>query len=482
MESIVMYPSPAIGHMISMVELAKLILKHKPSVFIHIIIFDLPYNDGSTATYIDKVSATISSIIFHHLPTVTLPPSITSSTRHHEELTFEVLRVNNPNLHQALLSISRSYTVSAFILDCFCTTALSVTAKLNIPSFGFFTSGAGALAVLLYLPTIHKTITKNLKDIDTIIHIPGVPPIPSKGMPKPVLERENKAYQFFMDTSMKLSKSAGIIVNTFEKLESRSIKAMNDGLCVLDGSSPPIYSIGPLTTADDPSGSNGVDDNHDRPDCLKWLDSQPPQSVVFLCFGSLGVFSEEQLKEIAIGLEKSGQRFIWVVRNPPSKNKMMAIPEQLDPDLDLILPEGFLDRTKERGLVLKSWAPQVKILNHDSVGGFVTHCGWNSVLEAVLAGVPMVAWPLYAEQKLNSIFMVEEMKIALPVKESENGLVSSTEVEKRIRELMESEEGKCLRKQTMAMKNEGKAALNEGGSSFLALSNLFKSCNLQREF
>ncbi|MBA0552232.1 hypothetical protein Golob_023062, partial [Gossypium lobatum] len=129
----------------------------------------------------------------------------------------------------------------------------------------------------------------------------------------------------------------------------------------------------------------------------------------------------------------------------------------------------------ERGKVVKSWAPQVAVLNHDSVGGFVTHCGWNSVLESVCAGVPMVAWPLYAEQRFNRVLLVEEMKIALPMVESETGFVDSSEVEKRVRELMEWEQGKLVRERTVAMKHAAKAAMSEGGSSRLALAKLFES-------
>lgn len=92
------------------------------------------------------------------------------------------------------------------------------------------------------------------------------------------------------------------------------------------------------------------------------------------------MFSEEQLKEIAVGLEKSGERFLWVVRNPPE------LQNQTEPDLESLLPEGFLNSTKNRGMVVKSWAPQVPVLNHKALGGFVTHCGWNSVLESVCAG------------------------------------------------------------------------------------------------
>ncbi|MFS7949687.1 putative UDP-glucuronosyl/UDP-glucosyltransferase [Helianthus anomalus] len=96
------------------------------------------------------------------------------------------------------------------------------------------------------------------------------------------------------------------------------------------------------------------------------------------------------------------------------------------------------------------WAPQVKVLSHDSVGEFVTHCGWNSVLEGVRTGVPMVAWPQYAEQRLNKIMMVEEMKVALPMDESESGKVAAVEVAKRVRQLMESEEGKVVREMQQA--------------------------------
>ncbi|MFS7969207.1 putative UDP-glucuronosyl/UDP-glucosyltransferase, UDP-glycosyltransferase family [Helianthus anomalus] len=181
------------------------------------------------------------------------------------------------------------------------------------------------------------------------------------------------------------------------------------------------------------------------------------------------------LKEIAKGLEMSGVRFLWVVRSPPSdrdEDRFLPLPE---PDLDLLLPEGFLERTKDRGLVVKKWAPQVAILNHKSVGGFVTHCGWNSILEAVCAGVPMVAWPLYAEQRFNRVVLRDEMKLALPMDESEGGLVTAMEVEKRVRELMEGEEGIVVREVAKVRKEEAAMAVSDGGSSRVALSKLVAS-------
>ncbi|KAG2709776.1 hypothetical protein I3760_05G257100 [Carya illinoinensis] len=470
-EAIVLYPTPAIGHLISLVELGKLILTHRPSLTIHVLVAPPPYNAGSTTPYISSVSATIPSITFHRLPNVTLPPTISP---HHETLIFELLRLNNPNVHQSLLSISERYSIHALIMDFFCSQALSVATNLNIPGYYYFTSPASCLAFFLYFPTLHRNTTKSFKDLNTLLEFPGAPPVPSSDVPKPVLDRSDKAYDYFLDCSISAAKSAGILVNSFQSLESRAIGALSNGLCIPDGPTPPIYCVGPLTASTDNRSTGG---NVTVPEWLKWLDLQPSQSVIFLCFGSLGLFSMEQLKEIAIGLEKSGIRFLWVVRNPPTQSHGLATPIQShEPDLDSLLPEGFLERTKERGLVVKSWAPQVAVLNHEAVGGFVTHCGWNSVLESICAGVPMIAWPLYAEQRINRVSMVKEMRIAFPMNESENGFVSAAEVEKRVRELMDSDEGKLIRERTLAMKNEAKTVLNEEeGSSRVALNNFFDS-------
>lgn len=293
-------------------------------------------------------------------------------------------------------------------------------------------------------------------------------------MPQPLLDRDNLTYHEFLNNFSGLTKSKGIIINTFDLLEPQAIKAIAHGACVPNGVTPPVYSIGPLIT--DARDQFGSGTSHDTlSESLAWLDAQPKGSVVFLCFGSQGTFSEAQLEEIATGLERSKQRFLWVVKSPQGITT--------DPNLEELLPKGFLERTKESGLVVKSWAPQNAILRHESVGGFVTHCGWNSLLEAVKNGVPMVAWPLYAEQHVNSVVFVEEMKLAIAIdlqtssKEGgEEGLVSAEEVEKRLRQLMELEEGKVLRKRSLEMKAMAMAAWStSGGSSFTDFSKLVGS-------
>ncbi|KAM7504818.1 hypothetical protein LguiB_003722 [Lonicera macranthoides] len=458
--AVVLYPSPGIGHLVSTVELGKLILDHQPSFSVTILITTVPFNTGSTAPYISRVSAETPSINFHHLPLVTLPQDSSSFA----DINFGIPRRNNPDVRQVLESIAQKSKIRAFLIDFFCNAAFEVSTSLNIPTYYFYTSGASGLSNFLYFTTIDKTVDKSLKDLNDYIHPPGTPPIFGSNFPKPLLDRDSSSYNNFIATAAQMPKACGIIANTFETLEPRAVKAIADGLCVIDGATPPVYYVGPLISTTDTSG--------DEHECLNWLNSQPSTSVVFLCFGSIGSFDKEQLNDMAIGLEKSGQRFLWVVRTPPTEDQTKRFLTPPEPDLNAILPRGFLDRTKDRGLVVKSWAPQMAVLNHHSVGGFVTHCGWNSVLEAVCAGVPMLTWPLYAEQKMNKVYLVEELKLALPLDESEKGFVSAAELEKRVRELMESERGKAVRENVLAMRDASKAATAAGGCSRVASERL----------
>ncbi|KAF6154546.1 hypothetical protein GIB67_027819 [Kingdonia uniflora] len=472
-DTIVLYPSPGIGHLVGIVELGRLINQHHPSFTIIILITTAPFNTGSTTPYINHISKTNPSLVFHHLPSVTVNELESFPSLHHEALNFELIRLNNPLLHTALQTISQTSNVRSVVLDFFCGIALEVTFLLNIPSYIFFSSAAGALVSFLYTPTIHRNTSKSLKDLNTYLDFPGIPSILSSDMPLPMLDRNDPAYSGFLSLSLFTAKGNGIIVNTFECLEEKAIKAITEGFCVLNGTTPPIYCIGPLIMGRI-GGESGNGDEM-RP-CLTWLDKQPSRSVVFLCFGSYGSFSAAQLREIALGLERSGQRFLWVVRIVPTENTLNAsLSANGNPDLESLLPKNFLDRTKEQGLVVNTWVPQVDVLNHISVGGFVTHAGWNSVLESVCAGVPMVVWPLYAEQRINRVLLVDDMKLAMSMNESENGFVDTEEVERKVRSLMNSDEGKGLRERTLAARDQAVAALSEGGSSRAALAKLAES-------
>jgi hypothetical protein len=252
----------------------------------------------------------------------------------------------------------------------------------------------------------------------------------------------------------RIAESSGILINTFEQLEARAVRDLRDGLCIPGRPTPPVYCIGPLVT-------EGGDKKHE---CLEWLDAQPDNSVTFLSFGSQGTFSKKQLEEIAVGLERSGQRFLWVVRSPLGDEQSSGDPLP-EPDLDALLPEGFLERTKHQGLVVRSWAPQVEVLGHRATGAFMTHCGWNSTLEGITAGLPLLCWPLYAEQRLNKVFIVEEMKLGVVLRGYDEEVVKDEEVEAKVRWVMDSEGGRALRERAMAQKSKAVQALSGGGSS-----------------
>ncbi|XP_010671587.2 UDP-glycosyltransferase 88B1 [Beta vulgaris subsp. vulgaris] len=475
MEKIVLYPSPGIGHLISMVELAKLLLTHSSSLSsITILIPNFPFITGSYSSYISSISSSFPSITFLSLPSVPLLHGDSSNYENMEQLTYETLRNNNPNVLQSLQSLSVSSPVSAFIIDFFCYNAVEISQSLNIPTYFFFTSGASALAFFLNFPVFDKISSEPYRNLKVSFEIPGLFSVPADHMLEPMLDRGVSYYEF-VKMAETLPKSDGIIINTFESLEVKAVMCLKQGICLPSTTIPPVYCIGPLIAKQGDNNVKNKDEDKHKHECLKWLDSQPSKSVVYLGFGSRGVFSKEQLWEIAFGLEKSGVRFLWVVRAPPSKSKGDAFSNQDEPNFDTILPYGFLDRIRDRGHVAKSWVPQIAVLGHESVGGFVSHCGWNSTLEAVDTGVPLVAWPLYAEQRFNKILLVEEIRIALPMDESEDRFVSSSEIEKRVKQIVDSEEGEIIRKRMLDLKAKGRNTLNEGGPSHVALTTLVES-------
>ncbi|PON63504.1 UDP-glucuronosyl/UDP-glucosyltransferase [Parasponia andersonii] len=154
----------------------------------------------------------------------------------------------------------------------------------------------------------------------------------------------------------------------------------------------------------------------------------------------MGCLSGPQVKEIALGLERAGFRFLWSLRVPP-RTRLGLPSEYLN--LDGALPSGFLERTARMGLGLVCrWVPQVTTLAHRAVGGFVSHCGWNSILESLWYGVPIATWPVYAEQQMNAFEMVKELGLAIEIRldyREGSDLVLAEEVEKGIKRLMISD-------------------------------------------
>ncbi|CAN1278401.1 Scopoletin glucosyltransferase [Linum perenne] len=218
------------------------------------------------------------------------------------------------------------------------------------------------------------------------------------------------------------------------------------------------WFIGPLslcndTTLDKAERGDAAAAAIDGHECLSWLECREPNSVLYICFGSMSGVPDKQLLEIAAALEASMQSFIWVVKK----------------------------RMEGKGLIIRGWAPQVLILDHKATGGFMTHCGWNSMLESVAAGVPMVTWPLQSEQFINEKLVTDVLRIGVGVGSDEwsrnerKVIVGREDIERAINQVMAvGEEAEEMRKRAMELKEKAVKANEEGGSSYSDLKSLFE--------
>lgn len=213
---------------------------------------------------------------------------------------------------------------------------------------------------------------------------------------------------------------------------------------------------------------------HQSDPWFEWLDQQPNASVLYICFGSIVELTGTQIKELALGLEKSGQRFFWVLRGAASSSKHHSQEsniKKMDRDLSDILPEGFLERTKSRGIVYVEWVPQLQVLAHPSIGGFLSHCGWNSTFESMCLGVPMVAMPIQSDQMMNAIFIEKTVGVGVRVNAEKGGWAETVGwelIEKAIKTLMNLDAntiGDMIRRKAVQVRETIERAIRSGGSS-----------------
>ncbi|KAD0734974.1 hypothetical protein E3N88_43781 [Mikania micrantha] len=251
------------------------------------------------------------------------------------------------------------------------------------------------------------------------------------------------------------SRAYGMVINSFEELEQEYVKEFKK----LKGGK--VWCLGPLSLSN--GNDSGYSASINDQGYLKWLDSKEPGSVVYACLGSSSQIIPAQLIELGLALEASKSPFIWVIRAGDRANEVEK----------WLSESGFETRIKDRGLIIKNWAPQPMILTHPAVGGFLTHCGWNSVLEGVSAGVPMITWPQFAEQFLNEKLIVQVLGVGVSVgarvvvhwgQEDKFGVtVKSEQVKTAIEQVMHV--GNERRKKAKAIGMMAKKAVEEGGSS-----------------
>jgi UDP:flavonoid glycosyltransferase YjiC (YdhE family) len=208
---------------------------------------------------------------------------------------------------------------------------------------------------------------------------------------------------------------------------------------------PNILPIGPLLASNRLGDQLGYFWPEDST-CLKWLDQQPPKSVVYVAFGSFTVFDKTQFQELAQGLELSSGSFLWVVR------------PDITTETNDAYPEGFQERVATRGRMV-GWAPQQKVLSHPSISCFLSHCGWNSTMEGVSNGVPFLCWPYFADQFLNETYICDVWKVGLKFDKNKCGIITREEIKNKVETVISDEKikARAAELKRLAMQNVGEA-------------------------
>ncbi|XP_077227359.1 UDP-glycosyltransferase 74E2-like [Tasmannia lanceolata] len=324
--------------------------------------------------------------------------------------------------------------------------ALDVARQHGLYGVSFFTQSCAIDAIYYHANQGHLTLPLAAA---AAISLPGLPELGISDMPSFI--SEPKSYPSILEIVLKqfsnLEKADLVLVNTFDKLEDEAVRWMEGIWPVLTiGPTLPSMYLDMLIEGDKSYSLNLSNPNSDL--CKKWLDARQTASVVYVSFGSVANLEADQMEELAWGLKESNNNFLWVVRESEHSK----------------LPSKFLEETIEKGLVV-TWCPQLEVLAHQAVGCFLTHCGWNSTLEALSLGVPMVAMPQWTDQPTNAKYVEEVWGVGLRVKVGEKGVVRREEMEKCIREVMEGERGKAIRMNASKWRELAKDVLAEGGSS-----------------
>ncbi|PNS97411.1 hypothetical protein POPTR_016G021200v4 [Populus trichocarpa] len=285
--------------------------------------------------------------------------------------------------------------------------------------------------------------------------IPGMRDIKLRDLPSFVRTTDPNDYMFnfCVECAERASEGSAVIFHTFDALEQEVLNALYSMF-------PRVYAIGPLQLLlnqmqEDDLNSIGSNLWKEEVQCVQWLDSQKSNSVVYVNFGSVAVATKQQLIEFGMGLAKSGHPFLWIIR-----------PDMIAGDC-AILPPEFTEETKDRGFIC-SWCPQEEVLNHPSVGGFLTHCGWTSIIESISSGVPMLCWPFAGDQQTNCRYTCTEWGIGMEIDSN----VTRDKVEKIVREFMEGEKAKEMKKKAMEWKKLAEEPTGPGGSSSMNLDKL----------
>ncbi|XP_022982939.1 UDP-glycosyltransferase 73C6-like [Cucurbita maxima] len=441
-----LFPFMAQGHMIPMIDLAKL-LAHRGAIVtivvttnnatrnhsvlsraidsglhIRVVQLEFPWKEGGLPEGCDNVDllpSLASMSTFFKAASLLYDPS--------EKLFLQL----NPRPASIISDMNLPWT-------------LQLAQKFNVPRLVFYTYSAYFLLCLQGLMTnpdpveFRKSELPRTTDVDMA--------------------------KFGVEMILADAQSYGVVFNSFEEMEPKYVAEYRK----TRESPEKVWCVGPVSLCNDDNldkAERGNKASIDQHQCIEWLDGQQPTSVVYVCLGSICNLVTAQLIELGLGLEASNKPFIWVIRKANLTEELLKWLEEYD-------LEG---KTKGRSLVIRGWAPQVLILSHPSIGCFLTHCGWNSSTEGISAGVPMITWPLFADQVFNYKLIVEVVKVGVGMgvetvmhwgEEEEIGVVVKREkVREAIEMVFDGEDREEMRQRSKKLAVMAKRAVEEGGSS-----------------
>ncbi|KAH7577379.1 hypothetical protein ACOSP7_001746 [Xanthoceras sorbifolium] len=450
---VILFPFMSKGHTIPLLHLAQMLLRRPRCA---VTVFTTPANRPFISNFLENTTASIVDLPFpEDVPEIA--PGIESTDKLPSMSLYvpfaRATKLMQPDFERAVEAMPR---VSFLVSDGFLWWTLESATKFGFPRFVFYGMNNYSMCVSRAVG-VNRLLSGPESD-DELITVTGFPwiKVTRNDFEPPFRGPEPKGphFELLIDQVIASSNSYGMIVNSFYELEPVFVEHWNR-----EGE-PKAWCVGPLCLVDPPIKIQ-LQQPQQKPTWIEWLDQKLEQgsTVLYVAFGTQAEISAEQLKEIASGLEESKVNFLWVIRKKESD-----------------LGDGFEERVKDRGIIVREWVEQREMLLHQSIQGFLSHCGWNSVMESICAGVPILAWPMMAEQPLNARMVVEEIKVGLRVETcngSVRGFVKKEGLKKMVKELMEGQKGKDVRKKVkeyskMAMK----AMEKDNGSSWRTLDML----------
>lgn len=458
---ILVFPYPAQGHMLPILDLTHQLALRGLSITILV----TPKNLPTLTPLLHTHPSSIETVVFPFPPHPKIPPGVENikDIGNHGNL-YVINALANLQAPIVHWFSSHPNPPVALVSDFFLGWTLHLAHQLGIPRITFYSSCAFLASVFHYC---WRNLDK-MRSSSGIVHFPDLPRSPSfkqDQVPSVVrCHRESDPESELLRNSMLANtESWGCVFNSFEDFEAEYFAHLRTKMDHFR-----VYAVGPLnltpaTAADDSSLGRANPNKDSGANVMTWLDGCPDGSVLYVCFGSQKLPNRQQMEALASGLELSGVRFVWAVKTGSAQQVK---------DGYGVLPDGFEERVAGRGLVIKGWAPQVLILGHKAVGGFVSHCGWNSVLEAIVAGVLILGWPMEADQFVNAKLLAEDMGVAVKVCEGDNAVPDPAELGKVISESMTRETPEKVR--AKELRDKAFAAVGSGGSSSKHLDELVK--------